>query len=759
VTVADQAPPPEQEESSHSFFERFPALQRLGESLRRRQIPYIAQLSAVDCAAACLAMVLGFHGKRVSLEEARVATGVSAHGVSARALLEAGRRCELLGRAVKVDLDELHLLEPGAVLHWEFRHFIVFERVTRKGIDVVDPAFGRRRVPLEQFRKSFTGVALLFEPSETFQAKGIVRGTHRYLKLLLKQKASLVRVAVMSLLLQVFALALPSITGAVVDRVLPSGDRDLLSILSAGMAGLAAFQFLALMVRSHLLLHLRTHLDARMTLGFLDHLVHLPFSFFQLRSAGDLINRLNSNTALREILTSGALSTLLDGSLVVLYLGVLFAGSWQMALLAMGLAVLQVLVYLFSRKTQRDLMAKNLEVNASSQSYEVELFTGIQTLKSMGIEHRAVQHWSNLFVDVLNVSLERGRLQAVTESITSMLRMASPLAILVVGTWMVLRRELSLGEMLALNALAVGFLSPITNLVTTAFQLELVNSYLERVDDVLQAPREQPPHTRKRSHKLEGSIQVENVSFRYGPNSPLVVQDVSLKIEPGQFVAIVGRSGAGKSSLAHLLLGLYMPTAGTIRYDNVPLEEMELQEMRRQMGVVLQNPSLFRGDIRHNIAYADPTLPVDKVIQASFRAHVHDDIMAMPMKYDTVLSDMGASLSGGQRQRIAIARALVNEPAILLLDEATNALDAKTERAVQEAIAQLRCTRVVIAHRLTTLRDADLILVMDQGRLVERGTHEELMARGGAYYELFASQGLAPGAASEPAAQPASKAG
>nr|WP_224367107.1 peptidase domain-containing ABC transporter [Hyalangium versicolor] len=750
--MADEAPPPE--ESTTSFFERFPALQRLGESFRRRNIPYIAQLSAVDCAAACLAMVLGFHGRKVSLEEARIATGVSSHGVSARALLEAGRRCELLGRAVKVDIDELHLLDQGAVLHWEFRHFVVFERVTNKGVDVVDPAFGPRRVPIEQFRKSFTGVAVLFEPSETFQTGGVTRGTHRYLKLLLKEKPTLLRVAVISLLLQVFALALPSITGTVVDRVVPTGDEDLLVILSIGMGALALFQLLSLLVRSHLLLHMRTHLDARMTLGFLDHLVHLPFSFFQLRSAGDLINRLNSNTALREILTSGALSTLLDGSLVLLYLGLLFVGSWQMALLSLGLAVLQVLVYLFSRKTQRDLMAKNLEVTASSQNYEVELFTGIQTLKAMGVENRAVQHWSNLFVDVLNVSLDRGRLQALTESITNTLRMASPLAILVMGTVMVLRRDLSLGEMLALNSLAVGFLTPITNLVTTAFQLELVKSYLDRVDDVLEAPREQPPNTRKLPHKLEGSIQVENVSFQYGVNAPMVVQNVSVSIAPGQFVAIVGRSGAGKSSLAHLMLGLYLPSSGSIRYDNVPLAEMDLQEMRRQMGVVLQNPSLFRGDIRHNIAYADATLPIDKIIKASFRAHVHDDIMAMPMKYDTVLSDMGASLSGGQRQRIAIARALVNEPAILLLDEATNSLDAKTERAVQEAIAQLSCTRVVIAHRLTTLRDADLILVMDQGKLVERGTHPELMARRGYYYELFSSQD---GADSVPAAQ-ASKA-
>jgi ABC-type bacteriocin/lantibiotic exporter with double-glycine peptidase domain len=260
------------------------------------------------------------------------------------------------------------------------------------------------------------------------------------------------------------------------------------------------------------------------------------------------------------------------------------------------------------------------------------------------------------------------------------------------------------------------------------------------VDDVLRAPREQVPATTRRTPKLQGSIQVENVSFRYSPYAPLVVQDVSVEIQPGQFVAIVGRSGAGKSSLAHLMLGLYLPTGGAIRYDGTPIQDMDLQEMRQQMGVVLQSPSLFRGDIRRNIAYADPTLPLEQVVEAAKRAQVHDDIVAMPMNYETVLSEMGVSLSGGQRQRIAIARALVHHPAILLLDEATNALDAKTERAVQDALSQLRCTRVVIAHRLSTIQGADVILVMNQGRLVERGTHDELMSQRGYYFELVSSQ-------------------
>jgi ATP-binding cassette, subfamily B, bacterial len=722
---------------------RFPALHRLGRR-KARQIPVVQQDTATDCGAACLAMVLGHFGKPLPLAEVRQVAGGGRDGASAEALLAAGSWFGLRGRGVRVDrVDDLADLEPGAILHWRFNHFVVLERLHADGLHIVDPAGGRRVVSHLEARRSFTGVALLFEPAEGFQpsaAGASSHGLHRYLEPLLARSGALVRVLATSALVQLFALAVPLLIGVLVDRVVPHQDVDLLVVLAVGLGALVVFNLLAVLIRSHLLLELRTRLDAQLTLDFVDHLVALPYAFFQERSAGDLMMRMNSNATVREILTSGALSAVLDGLLVSLYLVVLFFASPKLGLLVLGLALLRIVLLFVTRRRQKELMSRSLETQSSAQAYQIQMLAGIETLKATGAETRAVEHWSNLFVDTLNVSIARGRLQAIIDALLAALAMASPLVILIYGAGQVFAGELSLGEMLALNALASGFLVPLTQLVTTAFQFQYLDSYLERIDDVMRTPREQEPGSRRPAGRLRGAIRLETVSFRYGPAAPLVVRDVSVDIPRGSLVAVVGRSGAGKSTMANLLVGLYRPSDGRILFDGADLAELDLRSVRGQLGVVPQHPYLFGVSIRANIALSDPALPLSRVVEAARLAHIHEDIQAMPLAYDTLLADGGASLSGGQRQRLALARALATRPAILLLDEATSALDAITESAIQRELAQLRCTRVVVAHRLSTIRNADLILVMDEGRVVESGTHDELAAVDGAYAELIAQQ-------------------
>ncbi len=416
--------------------------------------------------------------------------------------------------------------------------------------------------------------------------------------------------------MQVFGLALPLLTGAIVDRIIPRRDYSLLLVVAVGMVLVNGFQIASTLVRSHLLLNLRTHLDARLTLDFLEHLVSLPYSFFQQRTAGDLMMRLSSNAALREIATSGMISGVLDGLMVCVYLLLLFAVRPSLGLLALGLGAARVVVLLTVIGRQRQLMSQMLETQAKARGYEVEMLTGIETLKAMGVEHRAVQRWSNLFVDTLNVSLKTGLLNIAFDAVMTCVTMASPLVLLIVGSTWVLNGSLSLGTMFALNALAMGFIGPFSNLAGSLMQIQIMRSYLDRVRDVLDTAPEQHGEALERAKRLAGHITLDDVSFQYGATAPLVVRNVSAEILPGQHVALVGRSGSGKSTVAKLLVGLYPATTGRILVDGVDLRRLECRSLRGQVGIVTQVTRLFEGSIRSNIALADPELPLDRVIEA-----------------------------------------------------------------------------------------------------------------------------------------------
>jgi ABC-type bacteriocin/lantibiotic exporter with double-glycine peptidase domain len=686
-------------------------------------------------------MVLGYYGKQIPLDKIRSILSSNRDGSSALTLLKAARWYGLRGRGIKLDVGDLEYLKKGSILHWEFNHFVVFENIQRKGVSVLDPARGRRLVPMDQFKRSFTGVALALEPDDKFQAASIEsHRVWRYAEEIVRKSRLLFRIVIISLLLQILLLAVPVLTGALVDRIVPRADHDLLLILGAGGLSIVLFYFLASLVRSHLLLHLRTHLDSHMALGFLEHLVDLPYAFFQKRSAGDLMMRLNSNSIIRETLTSNVLSGIIDGVMVSIYIVILLAANAIMGALVLFVCLLYAGVFLLSRRRYQDSMSQHLHTQARSQGYLVQMLSAIETLKASGSEPRAVEHWSNLFVDELNAVLVRGRLSATVDSLISSLRIGSPLIILWAGGIQVLDGNMSLGTMLALNALAAAVLTPVSTLIFSGLQIQTLKSYIERLEDVLETPPEQDRSKLSPADNIRGRITLEQVSFSYSPLAQPTIRDVTLEIEPGQKVAIVGRSGAGKSTLARLMLRLYEPGSGRILFDGLDLARVDLRSVRNQLGIVTQRSYLFGTTVRENIALSDPTLPIQQIIEAAKIARIHDDIIAMPMGYETILSDGGASLSGGQRQRIALARALVNRPGILLLDEATSELDAITEGLVHKNLSSLRATRIVIAHRLSTVADSDLILVMDEGKIVERGTHESLLAAHGAYEKLVSAQ-------------------
>ena len=724
---------------------------------RRRRVPVQLQMTQTECGAAVLAMVLSFYGRATTVAGLRTSLSAGRDGLTAQTIAEQARAEGMRVKAFSLEPERFAGVPLPAIVHWSFNHFVVVERWSTRRVHVVDPATGRRRLTAREFDEGFTGVVLTLEPGVHFETRvPVPRNAWRmYLSALVRTPGArplLAQVVVASVVLQALGLALPALTAVVVDDIVPLRRTGLLSLLALGAAILVIAQFVTMALRSALLIHLQRRLDARLLPAFFEHLLALPFRFFAQRGSGDLLLRLGSNAMIRELLTSGALSAVLDGTLILAYLAVLGTRDVAFAGLALAVGTAQVALVLVTRRPVQRQAQRHLMAQASSQSFLHEALAGIATLKAAGAEDLVLDRWSDLFTDELDVGARRASLSAGVESARTALRVLAPLALLWLGAHRVLDGSLTLGEMFALTALALSLLTALASLTASAQQLQLVGAYLERLDDVLAAPSEQERSGARPRPRLAGGVELREVSFRYDPSGPWVLRNVSLRIEPGQKVAMVGTSGSGKSTLGSLLLGLYAPTTGDVLLDGTPIADLDLPWVRRQCGTVLQDTFLFNDSIRRNIAFTDPMLTLAEVREAATLAAIHDEIVRMPLGYETPVSEGGAGISGGQRQRIAIARALARRPAILLLDEATSNLDVASERRVDTNLGALGCTRVVIAHRLSTIRNADVIFVLDNGRLAEQGSHEELVAHGGIYAQLVLGQDVGgPAALAEPA--------
>lgn len=711
----------------------------------RRRVPLVMQMTDADCGAACLAMVSRRHGVRASLARVREGLDVGRDGVTARALLAAAPRFGLRGRAFRADAGQVGALPLPAIVHWEDAHFVVVEHVGPRGFRLVDPALGRRLLTPAEFAAGFSGTVLTFthdpqsapEPPPTRPGPlARWRRAHPLLRPFLPRLGAAFSV---SLVLQALGLALPLATTVAFDQIMPARETALMPYLALGIAALVLTQFGVAYLRSRLLVMLQAKVDAALMTRLFRHLLRLPYAFFQQRASGDLMQRLSSSILLRELVTTQVLTAVIDGVLVIAYFGVLFAKDLAFAGLAAAIGVTQVVAVAVVNGRLLRLNQRHLTVQADAESALMEALSGIATVKSMGAERQVFDGWLRRYTTALDADVAQNRLSATVANITASVQLAGPLALLWLGTGRLFDGA-GLGQTLGLQALALSALIPLASLVASAQVLQSVVSHLQRLRDVFAAQPEPAGDPDLPAPRLTGRISVRDLSFRYDGGAAPVLRDVSFDVAPGEKVAVVGPSGSGKSTLAMLLTGLYRPTGGEILFDGVPLSRIDPTALRRQFGVVLQESYLFRDSIRRNISLVHPGVGMPAIRAAAEVAAIDQDIVAMPMGYDTQVAERGQALSGGQRQRLSIARAVAGQPAVLLLDEATSHLDVATERRVDQAISAMRCTRIVVAHRLSTVRNADQILVVAAGRIVERGRHDDLLRAGGVYADLVRCQ-------------------
>ncbi|MHC6216649.1 peptidase domain-containing ABC transporter [Stenotrophomonas acidaminiphila] len=681
----------------------------------------IRQSEAAECGLACMSMVLAHHGRHIDLASLRSQNSLSLKGATLRNLIEMAGRYGLVSRPLRLELDELGELKLPCILHWELNHFVVLSRVRGKTLTIKDPAAGLRNVSLEEASGKFTGVALELlpglefkeekpKPSVSFrQLAGSIGGLKR----------SLLQMLLLSLALQVFALVSPLLTQGIMDHVLVSADTDLLTVLIIAFAMFLVLQTSVSLMRTWAGIYLSIQLGLQWNGIVLAHLLRLPVDFFQKRHLGDITSRMGSVGAIQNMITSSAVSVVLDGLMAITTLLVMMKYSPQLMLVSVAALLLYFGVRLATYRMFRQANEEQMVLSARQQTHLLESLRGATSIKLMGHESQRHGEWMNHAVATQNQSVRIAKMNMIYGTVNGLIFGVENIVVLAMGAHLVLGNAFSIGMLVAYLSYKGQFSGRITGLIDTFVGFKLLRLHGERLADIVLTPPEDDQALPEALPPQDVRIEVRNLSFRYAEGEPWVLRDCSFSIAPGESVAIIGASGCGKTTLVKLLLGLLKPSEGSIHVGGHDLHKLGARNVRAIVGAVMQDDQLFAGSIADNIGFFDPEFDLGRVEQAARLAAVHDDIAAMPMGYHGLIGDMGSSLSGGQKQRIILARALYRQPKLLFLDEATSHLDVGNEQLVNAAIRRLDVTRVIVAHRPETIASADRVLVMEQGRIVQ----------------------------------------
>jgi len=710
------------------------------------KVPVVMQMEASECGAASLTMILAYYDKWVPLEQVRLDCGVSRDGASAKNILDAAKNYGLEVQAYSVEPESLR--EEGefpCIIHWNFNHFVVLNGFKGNKAYINDPARGNCAVSMEEFDTAFTGVCLMFEPGEAFEPGGKPKSMVKFAKKRMKGAGSAVLfVIVTTIIASLLGLVNPVLSKTFMDKLLPGNNPEWLKPFILVLIGVGIIQVAVLWVKAVLSLKINGKMAGDGSRDFMWKLMHLPMSFFSQRLAGDIAQRKDTNASIAKNLVETLAPLVIDTIMMLVYLFIMIRYSLLLTLVGVSAILINIFVSrLISKKRvniTRVMMRDSGKLNGTTVS-GIEM---IETIKSSGCENGFFEKWAGYQASVNNQQVRFAKLNQYLGMIPQIVSSLSGIAILILGVYITMRGNFTVGMIMAFQGFMSSFMAPVTNLIGAGQTLQEMRTEMERVDDVMEYPSDAIYETDglegNVDYKLSGRLELKNVTFGYSRLAEPLIKDFSLDVKPGSKIAFVGSSGCGKSTLSKLISGLYKPWSGEILFDGKPLNQIDRKVFINSVGLVDQDIVMFEDTISDNIKMWNDSIPDSKVIEASHDAQIYDDIIKREGGYDYSLTEGGKDFSGGQKQRMEIARVLAQDPTILIMDEATSALDAKTEFEVVKSIKNRGITTIVVAHRLSTIRDCDEIIVLHQGKVIERGTHEQLYANGGYYAQLVSNE-------------------
>ena len=688
-------------------------VKKLQFSFFGRTLPMIHQAEVAECGLACIAMIAGYHGYQTDLLTLRRQFSISLKGSRLQDLIDLAKKLNMSSRAVKLDMDDLKNLKTPCLLHWDMDHFVVLKKVSGDNVTIHDPAIGVVKYKMAEVSKHFTGVAMELTPTIDFEKKK--NRTQLFLSDLWGSitglKLPLLQIVLISMALELFAVISPLFTQFVMDDVLTTKDVSLLYILAIGFGMLAVIEMITSFVRSWVVIFLSSVLNIQLVVNLANHLFRLPMEFFQKRHMGDVLSRFGSMGAIQSKISTDFVEGIVDGVMVIVTLIMMMVYSTILSMVVLAGLAIYVIIRLALYPTFRRMGQENMIAGAKENSIFMESIRAILPLKIFGKETQRENVWQNCYVDRMNTGLRTQKLGLVYSFCQGFLSNISGIIVMIIGAKAVMSGDLTIGMLMAYQSYSGQFKSKALSLIGKAFDYQMISLDLERVADIALSDREKDVAGEHASHReIQGNVAVKNLAFRYSEQDPYVFKNINFEIKAGESVAIIGPSGCGKTTMLKMMMRLLSPSSGEILIDGVDVSKMGLHDYRSQIAAVMQEDILLSGSIAENISFFDTNPDMDRIYACAMIAAIHDDIVSMPMAYQSLVGDMGSSLSGGQKQRVLLARALYARPKILFLDEATSHLDTHNEHVINQHIKQIGITRIIVAHRQETVNAAERVI-------------------------------------------------